>query len=304
MSGPLEIVLQRHGFTEANAAQRADKLKRTLDEHEEIYARHDSDQRLAEQTVGDALVARGNLAAIGLDPSDYDERFVSVLLRAIESALEFGPDCEWLPSMALIERDWGASGATPKARRDELFPESAEQLRRSPFYGRHHLGESVYDLYFRIRDWIDVLHREHGRQRVWAMAHGETMSATMCVIERWLPWQWEAFESDPTMSIANWSVLQYSRVNPEDPSIIVESMSSGWRRMYDPINPALSPFGGQWVRLGGKRRLDARRMRELVDARPRLVTGSLPEEVLPAARAQRALAERGLAGPDQPALPS
>jgi broad specificity phosphatase PhoE len=297
MSGPIEIVLQRHGFTEANAVQRADKLNKKLSAGDKIIlpdaaairSRHDSEQRLAEQTVGDALTAYGRLRDLGMDPADYDERFVSALLRAIESALEFAPHCEWLPSLALVERDWGASGAVPADQRDELYPDSAEQLRRSAFYGRHALGESIYDHLFHIRDWLDTLHREHSRRRVWAMVHGETMSVAMCAIERWLPHQWEAFESDPAMNIANWSTLQYTRTDPTDPSITVESMSSGWRRMYDPIHPERSPFGGEWVRLRGKRRLSARQMRELVDAMPRLVSTPLPEEVLPAARIQRTL---------------
>jgi broad specificity phosphatase PhoE len=291
MSGPVEIVIQRHGFTEANADQRAGKLNQrhptaapvTVPGADAVRARHDSDQRLAAETLGDAAVAYRHLRSIGLDPVDFDERFVSTHIRAIESALELVPvECTWLPSLALVERDWGVLGATPHDERGERYGDSVEMVRRSPFYGRHTLGESIYDHIFHVRDWLGTLHREHDRQRVWAMAHGETMTAAMCVIERWLPHEWEAYQDDPAMRTANWSIVHYTRTDPSDPTTTVESMSSGWRRLVDPVDPDRSPLGGEWIRLAGKRRLSAVQMRSIVEARPRLITGPLPESVLPA----------------------
>ena len=299
MTAPLEIVLQRHGFTEANAAQRADRLGIELPNEQAIWDRHDSQQRLASHTLDEALAAAGWCHRNGLDPATFDERFVSTHIRGLESALEFAPQCEWLPSLALVERDWGSAGAMRKAERDETFPHDAEQLRRSSFYGRHAGGQNIHDMVFQVRDIIDTWWREYGLARVWAMCHGETVSTAMCVIERWMPSEWEAFEDDPAMRLGNFNIVNYTRQCPTDPTIVVPSMSSGWRRIIDPVYPERSPLGGEWVRLRGKQRLNARQLSELVDASPRLLPDCLPTEILPATKARSDVADL----PDQDTLP-
>ena len=101
------------------------------------------------------------------------------------------------------------------------------------------------------------------------------------------------------MRLVNFNIVNYTRQSPTDPTIVVPSMSSGWRRIIDPVYPERSPLGGEWIRLPGKQRLNARQLRELVDASPRLFPDSPPTEILPSTRARSEMAGR----PAQDALP-
>jgi hypothetical protein len=79
------------------------------------------------------------------------------------------------------------------------------------------------------------------------------------------PKEWERLDADKTLRIGNCAILTYSRVNPEDPTDISPSMTSGWRRMLDPIQPERSPYGGEWQKLAGKRYYSGAQLLEMLD---------------------------------------
>jgi len=51
---------------------------------------------------------------------------------------------------------------------------------------------------------------------------------------------------------------------------ISPSLSSGWRRLTDPVD-GRSPDGGQWVRLPGKRYLTKAEINSVIDKDPPLL---------------------------------
>ena len=118
---------------------------------------------------------------------------------------------------------------------------------QSPWFARLNGGESRYDVSGRFRDFQATLHREASGKRAFVVTHGDFIGIARYNIERMLPEQFEAMDNDPTQTIRNCSLLEYSRVNPEDASDIREKIM--WRRMVNPTNLALSPFDGEWVEL-------------------------------------------------------
>ncbi len=271
MAKPLDLVIVRHGQSEANLVQRDEKNGVRNPQLKPIYDRPDFQQRLSDEGAGEAEIAGAWLRKHGLDPADFDERYVSPFYRTMETAaLLGGTACEWLPEVRIIERDWGIYGATPLSERPEMFPLTHERRSKQSFFTRYDNGESMSDVIYRVRDFIGTLDREMGDQRVLAVSHGELMWAMRFVIERMLPEQWQKLDLDKSLRIGNCCILWYSRRNPDNPADITNSLSTGWRRMVYPVNPDTSPYGGKWQRLEGKKRLNGNRLLEIVSAMPRL----------------------------------
>jgi hypothetical protein len=118
---------------------------------------------------------------------------------------------------------------------------------------------------------MDTLDRDMGDKRVLAVTHGELMWATRFVVERMLPQEWQELDLDKTLRIGNCCIMWYSRQNPEDPGEVRTSLSAGWLRFVDPVEPEHSPYGGEWQELPGKRRFTGRELEELADQTPRLL---------------------------------
>lgn len=264
---PIEITFMRHGFSEANAAQRADKRGEDMTPHLGVYDKHDFEQRLHPEGITQAKQARAYMLDNGLAPEDYDDHHASPFYRTLETAAYVGGEnCEWLPEIRLIERDWGAYGAMLMKERQEQFPHTERMKALSSFFARYDGGESIYDTVFRVRNYIGTLAREATDKRILAVTHGEFMWATRFLIERMQPPEWQELDGDKTQRIGNCALLQYSRANPEDPDEVKRSLANGWRRMIDPINPQKSPYGGEWVKLEGKKRYRGSQLLNTLDS--------------------------------------
>lgn len=272
MAVPLDLVLVRHGLSEANIVQRAEKAGQSHPALDEVYERQDYQQRLALEAVRQAEIAGEWLREHAIAPEDFDERYVSPFNRTMDTARHLGGDrCEWLVEFRLVERDWGHYGATPKHERSELFPHTDRAMEEASFFARLDGGESIGDVAYRFRDFIDTLTRDMADRRVLVVTHGELMWTARFVIERMLPQEWQELDLDTTLRIGNCCVMWYTRQNPDDPSEIRSSLSAGWLRLVDPVEPARSPYNGQWQELPGKRRLDGRQLDALTRGTPRLL---------------------------------
>jgi broad specificity phosphatase PhoE len=269
---PMDFVLVRHGESEANVVQHAEKHGEDHHALEGIYERSDFMHPLTQRGIEQAKVTGQWLRDTGMAPEDFDERYVSTFTRTMETAAYLGGVATlWLPETRLIERDWGMYGATPMSIRTKQYAETERRREQSTFYTRYDGGESIPDVVGRVRDFISTLDREMTDKKVLAVTHGELMWAARFVLERMLPYEWQALDKDKAMRIGNCAVLWYSRQNPEDPNDISPTMSTGWRRIVDPNEPEKSPYGGEWVKLPGKRRLSGAELLELVGETPRLI---------------------------------
>jgi broad specificity phosphatase PhoE len=275
VSTALELVLVRHGESEANIVQRRDHGPDKHPKQAEVYARLDALQRLSARGRVQAQQAGAWLRVNGLDPAGFDERFVSPFNRAMETAVILGgDDVSWLPEVRLIERDWGEYGATPAELRAKLFPHTEQVRAQNSMFARLDGGESITDVVYRLRDFLGTVARENAEQRVLAVTHAEVLWTARLVIERLLPTEWRDLVRRPDMRMGNCCILQFSRVNPEDPGDIRPSLSLGWRRIVNlPGAPFGSPYGGQWVHLEGKRHYSGAQLMALVESTAeRLIT--------------------------------
>ncbi len=281
MTLPMDLVLVRHGQSEANVVQKREKDidaavangemdVSPLPEAVAIFSRHDSQQRLTSDGRSQASTAGEWLAENELRPQDFTGRFVSPYNRTLETAVLLDPEATWTPDARLVERDWGEYGSTPAPNRKHRFPDTERMREASAFFARMAGGESIFDTSFRVREFLGMCAREFADERVIAVAHGEVMWATRFVLERLMPHEWQALDEQDDQRIANCTVLQYTRVDPHGSGERADSLSSGWRRITDPVN-GKSPDGGEWCRLPGKRSLTAAELMAVVEASPPLL---------------------------------
>lgn len=275
---PIDLIFVRHGQSEANVVQRAEK-EGGLDHpaKELIYGRYDADQRLTLEGIEQAKNCGVWLEEHLGKRYEFYRRFVSPYMRTLETAAYIGGD--YWPDANLVERDWGIFGQTPHVDREAKFADVTRMLTATAFYARMTGGESIHDLTMRVRAFLDTCSRNTDQQ-VLAVTHGEFMWGARFVIERMMPHEWESYDADKELRIGNCCVLHYTRRNPDGSGQVVPSMSEGWRRMVNTPHPEQSPYNGEWVSLNCKRSLDPAQLLEIVDTRPRLLTEESNDEKL------------------------
>lgn len=254
MAMPNDLVFVRHGESEANIAQQADKLGSLSSRHTEIYARPDWEQRLSTRGIAQAKLAGAWFDENLGGAASFDVRYFSPFLRTRETAAYLGGEnCGgWVMDDRVVERSWGTYGALPRAERQRRYALAMKMYGQSPWYTKLPGGESRYEVSDRFRDFQGTLHREADGKRVLVVTHGDFMGIARYNIERQLPEEFEVIERDKTQDVKNCAIFHYSRVNPADPEDVRDKLS--FRRLVNPTEVGTSPFGGQWVELPPRRR--------------------------------------------------
>jgi len=249
MAMPNELVFVRHGESEANIVQQADKDGRAHEMGELVYDRPDWEQRLSSSGIEQARRAKQWIDAHLGGVASFDFRYFSPFLRTRETAAYIGgPDCDdWIIEDRVVERSWGLYGAISRGDREKMFELTTKMYKQSPWYTKLEGGESRYEVSDRFRDFQGTLHREAAGKRVLVVTHGDFMGIARYNIERMLPEQFEQVEHDRSQILRNCSILHYSRRNPADDSDVREKLN--WRRIVHPPDVESSPFGGRWVEL-------------------------------------------------------
>ncbi len=274
MTMPLEIVFVRHGQSEANVVHKLDKDGGDNPHIGTVNRRPDWQQRLSPAGIRQAEKAKAWIDTHLGGVSSFDARYVSPFLRTRETAAYIGgfEAGDWTIDDRVAERSWGVYGTVAKAEQRSQFPLTAQLQEATPWYVRFDGGESMPDVYGRFRDFQGTLHREQSEARVIVVSHGDFMNVVRYGMERMRPEQWEAMDRHPKYTIRNCSVLQYSRVNPEDPSDIRDKIQ--WRRMIYPDAVDASPDNGEWVELPKRQRFTGAELIEQTDIAPPLLEES------------------------------
>ncbi|MBP7775376.1 MAG: histidine phosphatase family protein [Candidatus Saccharimonas sp.] len=201
----------------------------------------------------------------------FDVVYVSPFMRTRETAAYIAGDEEVLltPEDRIIERDWGQFGKLSRTDQAKHFPHTYHEKDANPLYARLDGGESMMDVYGRVRDMQGTLHREYPDGRVMMVTHGDLMNGWRYAIERMLPEEWEALDSNKKYDFKNCSLLHYSRVNPDDLNDVREHIK--WRRFIHTTDPQNSPDDGQWVELPDRVRYSPQQLLQQVDKSPRLL---------------------------------
>lgn len=254
MSMPNDLVFVRHGQSEANIVQKADKQGELHEAAAQVNERPDWQHRLSAKGVGQAEAAKRWIDVHLGGAQSFDGKYLSPFLRTRETAAHIGgQDCGgWTVDDRVVERSWGVYGTVPRAEQRKQFPLTSKLHEATPWYVRFDGGESMPDVYGRFRDFQGTLHREQSGRRVIVVSHGDFINVARYGIERMLPEQWEEMDKDPRYTIRNCSITHYSRVNPDDPSDIRDKLR--WRRIIYPDALTESPDGGVWVGLPERQR--------------------------------------------------
>ena len=273
MAMPIDLVFVRHGQSEANIVQAADKGGVAHEMGELVNDRPDWEQRLSGLGVRQALKAKEWIDENLGGAASFDFRYFSPYLRTRETAAHIGgSDCgQWIIEDRLVERSWGIYGTLSKADREEMFGLTTKMYKQSPWYTKLEGGESRYEVSGRFRDFQGTLHREGADKRVLVVTHGDLMGIARYNIERMLPEQFEEMENDESQTITNCAILHYSRRNPKSPKEVREKLS--WRRIVNPTEVATSPFGGEWVELPPRPAYTGADLLRQAERAPRLIPG-------------------------------
>ncbi|OGL23600.1 hypothetical protein A2791_02035 [Candidatus Saccharibacteria bacterium RIFCSPHIGHO2_01_FULL_46_30] len=271
MPMPNDIVFVRHGQSEANIIQKADKTDQPHDAAASINDRPDWQQRLSSKGIAQAKAAKLWIDSNLGGAESFQGRYISPFLRTRETAAYVGGKLcgEWTIDDRVVERSWGVYGIVPRAEQRSQFPLTSKLHAATPWYVRFDGGESMPDVYGRFRDFQGTLHREKSGERVIVVSHGDFINVARYGIERMLPEQWEALDQDPTYVIRNCSIIHYSRVNPDDPDDIRDKLH--WRRMIYPDAIHESPDGGNWVELPARQRFTGEELLRQVEFAPPLL---------------------------------
>lgn len=271
MTMPREVVFIRHGESEANIAQKKDAAITDDTYLDLVNARADWRHRLTGAGVKQAKQAgdwiRQNLGGV----QSFDVCYFSPFIRTRETAAYISGDepVRWTHEDRVIERDWGEYGRLSRQDQKNLFPFVEREKRLNPWYARLTGGESLMDVYSRVRDMQATLAREYPEGKVMFVTHGDAMNVWRYAIERMLPEEWEALDKDSKYAFKNCSVLQYTRVNPADPLDVREKLR--WRRLVHTVDLASSPDNGEWVELPDRRRFTPQELLGQVEISSRLL---------------------------------
>jgi broad specificity phosphatase PhoE len=241
-----------------------------------IKGRPDHLQRLDPVEIERFALAIAKFSEAGLLPTQWKRTigFTSTHFRAMETAARLDPKMLWVPDSRLVERDWASYGAATPDERREHFANEYAMFKKSAFYFRPHGGESIYDLtvgrvYNAVQEALSL-----DVDSVYFVCHGETKSALRVILEGLLPHEWEDIEKDRTMRYGNLGLMQWTRINPSDPSDVVPTFRGGWMRVVDPIGEAdgkAIPYDGQWVRCTGDRKLTHDEIMAIVGEVPQIL---------------------------------
>lgn len=302
MTMPRRIVFARHGQSEANVVQKlesldvdSEDLERALDRLEvlgvdpnilradpnalridpeivrQIFARPDWMNRLTTLGCEEADITKGVIDRKFGGLASFDALYVSPFMRTRETAARMGgPGLGgWTIDDRLVERSWGVYGKVSRAEQRSQFPLTAAEKHANPWYSRLDGGESMPDVYERFRDFQSTLHREQAGKKVFVVTHGDFMNVARYGLERMLPEEWEDIDSDKDFTITNCMMIDWSRVNPEDPEDIRDKIR--WRRYINPLDMGNAPFDGQWVELKERRRYFGSELIKQAERVPRLI---------------------------------
>jgi len=96
-----------------------------------------------------------------------------------------------------------------------------------------------------VESIMNSLYRKEGINHAIAVTHGEFISVSQFVIERMTPTAWLIRDEDEAFKIQNAMIVQYTRINPDDPTEM--SHHYKWRRAICPWDETLSWKNGEWV---------------------------------------------------------
>lgn len=274
MSMPRDLVLVRHGQSEANVRQKASKRGDDSLFTEELVTVPDRSWRLTALGEAQAQSAGGFLQTVF--PQGFDRYIVSPFMRTRETAANLQiPGAEWEENRMIRERSWGEIDGLSVARFEELYPLNARLKKIDPVYWSPPAGESLAAvLENRVSNFLRSLSRDSSGSRVLAVTHGDFILSTRMLIEQWSDEEFLEMDADEEQRIRNCISVHYSRQDPVTGHFADEFR---WVSMAYPGDPI--PGTGHheivdlgWREFGKDQKLSSTELLELVESQERRLT--------------------------------
>lgn len=233
MANPLRLVMIRHGESESNIVQNAQKRGEKFEFEDEISLRVDWKQRLSPRGREQIRNASRELKKIYGGLNFFDAKYVSPFIRTRETAVELsaGGDFCWQIDDRLSERIWGIYGVVSREEQRSHFPMTTRLANDDPWYIRYDGGESLFDVFNRFKAFRSKLWRENSCENVLIVAHKQLIQIACYDIEKLLPEDWDKIWENRKYNIPNAGLVEFSRVNPLDSRDIRDDFC--WRRIIN-----------------------------------------------------------------------
>lgn len=243
---PVDLLLVRHGQSEGNEAREQSKHGDESAYTPEFRARLNREWRLTAVGVSQARAAGRWIRETVEAP--YGGCYTSEYIRARETAGHLGlSGASWVQEILLRERSWGrADFVMPESERWRQFAGELAARRQDPCYWRPPEGESLADVYVRIRLVLDKVRECAPDGTCILVTHEDVMWAARLLLEGLTQEECRALllSDDPCGKIHNAQVLHYSRLNPDTDRC---SDSFEWVRSVCPWDPTRST--NEWRRI-------------------------------------------------------
>jgi len=241
---PTELVFVRHGESEANVFYQAAK-ERHIGHSEEFRNKPNSEMELTPPGVEQAIAA-GEWIKKNINGGYFNQYYVSSFKRARHTAGYLHlPEAEsravWKIRDYLREQDYGYFDNVPREEQIERYPEIMASKDRDGVYWKRLGGESMAELAFRTKlGIIQTLYREAPEKNAIVVAHANLLWAVRIVMEGLTYEEYNSLDNSnrPLEKMNNCQVLQYTRINPDNPAEISDNFR--WMRSVCPWNTRLS----------------------------------------------------------------
>lgn len=236
---PDNLILVRHGQSEANVLQQSSKNGDESLYTEEMMNYPDRSWRL---TKSGALQAQKIGRWLDNLEIDFDRFVVSPFVRTRETAANLNlPDAHWEENRVVRERSWGEIDSMSRQEFKRKYPVNAKYKSKDPIYWAPPAGESVANVAEnRVSSFLSSANRKNAGQNVLVVTHGEFIWATRMVVESWSDEDCLTNELNPDYKILNCTAIHYTRICPATGA---RADRLSWvRRSY----PHLDETTGEW----------------------------------------------------------
>jgi broad specificity phosphatase PhoE len=267
MGMPRDLVLVRHGQSEANVIQKQIKEVEGFEVPEGFLGRHDSEMLLTAKGVGQAAIT-GEWLKENF-PDGFDHYHVSSLARTIQTAGRLALGGPWIIDDRLREQDWGEFSNLGVDDQARLYRISKRLRDQNEWYWCAPGGESLATgVRLRWERLLNTMHREMDGDTFIGVTHGGTIEVGRVILERLLIPEWLAQQQDEQHKVSNTQVLHYTRRDPETGK---DAGKLRWLRSICPWDEERSWNGGEWMELNIDRRFSDDELLQMVaDKQPLL----------------------------------
>jgi broad specificity phosphatase PhoE len=224
MALPMDLIVIRHGQSEANTKQKDPRGNTPNDGRDNLT-------RLTQTGIAQAKAAGAWLRGNGL--SRFDRYYTSPYIRARQTATLLALDGAWTIDNRWRERNCGAAS------------QGINGQQQHKWYWRPGGGEALgTEVRQRFESILQTLRQEASDRRVIAATHGKFMTVVRFVMERMSAEEW--LQRDRQELIENCQILHYSRRSPKTGAVASEIR---WMRSVCPWDSSCSWYEGQWIEL-------------------------------------------------------